>query len=102
MPETRTGLIEASRILLETAAKEEPREDLTGDEMQAVYGVIKQMNAILQSYTITKTVPELRQGAQCASAEMQRAMWFLEDAWLRRYSAQPIQNIVPLPLRRTA
>lgn len=102
MPETRTGLIEASRVLLEIAAKEAAHEDLTGDEMQALYGVIKQTNTILHSYTITKTMPELRDGARNAAAELQRAMWFLEDAWLRRYSAQPIENIVPLPLRRTA
>lgn len=102
MPDGRTGLIEAARLLLEIASKEPAAEDFTGTEMQALYGVIKSTNTILQSYTITKTVPELRQGAQNAGAEMQRAMWFLEDAWLQRYSRQPIENIVPLPLRRTA
>lgn len=102
MPDTRNSLIEASRRLLEIAAKEPAREDLTGSEMQALYGVIKSANTLLDGYTVTKTVPELREGARCASAEMQRAMWFLEDAWLQRYAAQPIENIVPLPLRRIA
>lgn len=102
MPDTRTGLIESSRRLLEIAAQESAREDITGAEMQALYGVIKNTNTLLGSYTITETVPELREGARGASTELQRAMWFLEDAWLRRYSAQPIENIVPLPLRRVS
>lgn len=102
MPDSRPGLIEAARVLLEIAAKQPAHEDLTGAEMQALYGVVKQCNVLLQSYTITKTVPELREGARQASAELQRGMWFLEDAWLQRYSREPIGTIIPIPLRRTA
>lgn len=98
----RPGLIEAARVLLEIAAHEPAREDLNGDEIAALYGVIKQTTTLLQSYTVTDTVPELREGARQAAAEQQRAMWFLEDAWLCRYARTPIDNIVPLPLRRTA
>jgi hypothetical protein len=102
MSNGRTGLIEAARLLLEIASKEPATEDVTGDEIQALYGVLKNTNTILHGYTITKTVPELRDGARCAAAEMQRGMWFLEDAWLKRYSRQPIENIVPIPLRRVS
>lgn len=99
MPNSRTGLIEAARILLETASKEPVSEDLTGDEMKALYGVLKNTNILLQSYTVTKT-PELREGSRSSSVEVQRAMWILEEAWLQRYSRSPVQNIVPMPLRR--
>jgi hypothetical protein len=102
MPDTqpRAALVEGARVILQIAAQQPARADLTADEFRALYGVLKGTRDILLSYTVVKNTPELRAGAKAAGAKVQGALWVLESSWLDRYTITA-SNVTPFPLGRT-
>ena len=101
MPNTqpRAALVEGARLILAIAVEEPPRPDLKADEFRALYGVLKCSKSILESYTVVKGAPELREGARAAGTKVQGALWVLESSWLDRYTVE--SNVKPFPLGRT-
>lgn len=103
MPETlRPSLIEAAHLLLEGAIHQPAREDYDGSEIQALYKVLRDTRKLLLEYGVGETVPELREGAQSAATHLQRGQWLIEGAWLERYSAMPLRNVVSMPIQRAS
>ena len=96
----RAALVEGARVILQIATEQPPHADRTADEFRALYGVLKCSKVILESYTIAKSAPELREGARAAGAKVQGALWVLENSWLDRYTITA-SNVTSLPLGRT-
>jgi len=98
----RPSLIEAAHLLLQSALTLPAREDFRGDEITALYKVIRDTRELLLGYGVGETVPELRDGAHSAAAHLQRGEWLIEGAWLERYSAQPLRNVISMPIQRAS